>query len=504
MLDRILCGRRRKTAIGAVRAPEATPTRLSFARAPVHDSVTRAGEAKAIRDGVFLDHVPVLLPADFPRVLFPDADGRGQERRHADLLSRLLRMGRAAFPADLAVLHRLQLRRGDCHRPRATASSRKSALALAVAVNLLVLGVFKYANFVTGNFAALAQAARAGTSARPTSSCRSASRSSPSTAFPTSSTSTAGGSERTEIPSTLRSISRSFRSSSPARSSATRPWRASSTRDDRRSGALRWARASSSSASHRRCLSPTSSRRSRGSHSTRRPIRELAEAWIGLWPTPCRSISISPAIRTWRSASASCSASPSRAISACPTRRCRSPSSGAAGTCRCRRGCATIFTSRLAATAGPNLQTYRNLVTVFVLCGAWHGANWTFILWGVWHGAFLVIERLGLGSLLARTPRRAALGLCAARGDGRLGACSAPPTSRPRLDYFASLVGRNGVGDISFDMHDALNERAIATLIIGCALAVLPRWLPRFSAPLVAARRGRFRLDLRACSSFPW
>ena len=34
-------------------------------------------------------------------------------------------------------------------------------------------------------------------------------------------------------------------------------------------------------------------------------------------------------------------------------------------------------------------------------------------------------------------------------------------------------------------MHDALNERAIATLIIGCVLAVVPRWFPRWRAPLV-------------------
>jgi alginate O-acetyltransferase complex protein AlgI len=53
------------------------------------------------------------------------------------------------------------------------------------------------------------------------------------------------------------------------------------------------------------------------------------------------------------------------------------------------------------------------------------------------------------------------------------------------LDYYASLVGLNGVGDVSFDMHDALGERAIVTLIIGCALAVLPRWAPRLSAPLI-------------------
>ncbi len=34
-------------------------------------------------------------------------------------------------------------------------SNRKWALGLAVAVNLAVLGLFKYANFVTANFAAL-------------------------------------------------------------------------------------------------------------------------------------------------------------------------------------------------------------------------------------------------------------------------------------------------------------------------------------------------------------
>ena len=138
----------------------------------------------------------------------------------------------------------------------------------------------------------------------------------------------------------------------------------------------------------------------------------------------------------------------------------------------------------LGGNRGGDLQTYRNLVTVFVLCGAWHGANWTFLLWGVWHGAFLVVERLGLGPLLRRTPlwARWAYALLAVMGGWVLFRAADLPTA---LDYYASLVGLNGLGDISFDMHDALNERAIATLIIGCALAVLPRWLPRLSAPLV-------------------
>jgi alginate O-acetyltransferase complex protein AlgI len=50
------------------------------------------------------------------------------------------------------------------------------------------------------------------------------------------------------------------------------------------------------------------------------------------------------------------------------------------------------------------LTTYRNLIIVFFLCGLWHGAAWTFVIWGLWHGLFLVIERMGLGRVLARLP----------------------------------------------------------------------------------------------------
>ena len=39
-------------------------------------------------------------------------------------------------------------------------------------------------------------------------------------------------------------------------------------------------------------------------------------------------------------------------------------------------------------------RVYFNLVIVFVLCGLWHGANWTFIVWGLYHGLFLILERM--------------------------------------------------------------------------------------------------------------
>ncbi len=49
------------------------------------------------------------------------------------------------------------------------------------------------------------------------------------------------------------------------------------------------------------------------------------------------------------------------------------------------------------------MRTYLNLVVVFFLCGLWHGANWTFVIWGLFHGLFLVLERAGLASWLKRT-----------------------------------------------------------------------------------------------------
>lgn len=50
-------------------------------------------------------------------------------------------------------------------------------------------------------------------------------------------------------------------------------------------------------------------------------------------------------------------------------------------------------------------RNYLNLFTVFFLCGLWHGASWTFVFWGIYHGIFLVIERAGFGAVLGCLPR---------------------------------------------------------------------------------------------------
>ena len=42
-------------------------------------------------------------------------------------------------------------------------------------------------------------------------------------------------------------------------------------------------------------------------------------------------------------------------------------------------------------------RTYTNLFITMLLCGLWHGAAWTFVLWGVLHGLCLIGHRISLG-----------------------------------------------------------------------------------------------------------
>lgn len=48
-------------------------------------------------------------------------------------------------------------------------------------------------------------------------------------------------------------------------------------------------------------------------------------------------------------------------------------------------------------------RTYVNLSIVFAVTGLWHGASWNFVGWGLYHGAFLIFERMGFGKLLEKS-----------------------------------------------------------------------------------------------------
>ena len=40
------------------------------------------------------------------------------------------------------------------------------------------------------------------------------------------------------------------------------------------------------------------------------------------------------------------------------------------------------------------IQTYVNIMIIFLISGIWHGANWTFIVWGLLHGLFNCLNRI--------------------------------------------------------------------------------------------------------------
>ena len=50
------------------------------------------------------------------------------------------------------------------------------------------------------------------------------------------------------------------------------------------------------------------------------------------------------------------------------------------------------------------LKNIRNILIVWLLTGLWHGANWNYILWGLYFGVILVVEKFVLKKWLERLP----------------------------------------------------------------------------------------------------
>ncbi len=132
-------------------------------------------------------------------------------------------------------------------------------------------------------------------------------------------------------------------------------------------------------------------------------------------------------------------------------------------------------------------RVYGNLVIVFFLCGLWHGASWSFVIWGLWHGLFLAVERLGLGRRIEaqRAPLRHAYALAVVttgwvffRAD-TLGAA---------LTYLRALAGGSPALPTAYSPGLLLTNDvalALAAGIVG-ALPLVPalsRWREGWAAP---------------------
>ena len=150
----------------------------------------------------------------------------------------------------------------------------------------------------------------------------------------------------------------------------------------------------------------------------------------------------------------------------------------------------------------PPVRMYRNLVTVFFLCGLWHGASWTFVVWGLFHGAFLVAERVGLAAAVKRlwTPLRhlylllvVMAGWVFFRADTLGGA----------IAFFKAMSGLGRAVPTPFTLGWYLTPELWLVLVAGAigSMPVVPALARRLDRSLAGATRPRLAWGLSAAST---
>ena len=121
----------------------------------------------------------------------------------------------------------------------------------------------------------------------------------------------------------------------------------------------------------------------------------------------------------------------------------------------------------------PIRRQYANLVTVFLVCGFWHGASWNFVVWGMWYGLFLVLERAGFAALLssARRPWRhlytlfvVVIGWVFFRSE----------TLAFALVYLKTMAGLGGGAGGQYSLAMFLNNEVILCFLLGLLFSLPP------------------------------
>ena len=123
---------------------------------------------------------------------------------------------------------------------------------------------------------------------------------------------------------------------------------------------------------------------------------------------------------------------------------------------------------------GPT-RTYLNLLIVFVLCGFWHGASWNFLIWGLLHGAFLVLERTRFGDLLEKLwrPLRHTYVLLVVMISWVFFRAETLPYA---MKYLAAMFGLGHGSGLNYHMGLYIDNFVLTILLLGCigSIPVLP------------------------------
>ena len=123
-----------------------------------------------------------------------------------------------------------------------------------------------------------------------------------------------------------------------------------------------------------------------------------------------------------------------------------------------------------------------NKCIVFLLCGIWHGANWTFLLWGIWHGLLSLLESLQIipAKKLAATPT----GRVFSRLYALLAVClgfvmfRAADVASGFAMLGAMFTGFSFTAQATVLLHKLLTGEVIVMLVLGILLSMpLGKWL---------------------------
>ena len=129
-----------------------------------------------------------------------------------------------------------------------------------------------------------------------------------------------------------------------------------------------------------------------------------------------------------------------------------------------------------------------NLLIVWMLTGLWHGASWNFVLWGLYYGVLLIVEKYLLGQTLRRLPRPAARAVTLILV--MVGWVLFSNTDFSRMAaYLGSLVGIGAAGfaDGAFLYH-LRGNLVLMVLACACATPAAREWLMRraYRTPILA------------------
>ena len=119
-------------------------------------------------------------------------------------------------------------------------------------------------------------------------------------------------------------------------------------------------------------------------------------------------------------------------------------------------------------------RNHFNLVLVFFLCGLWHGANWTFVIWGLYHGFFLVLERTRFGAFVDRLPRilRHGYALLAVMFGWVLFRAD---SFSQALAFFSNMLGLAARGAVVQPLARYVTHQVIFAIVAGAVFS-MPAW----------------------------